>query len=108
MELTLQSPARPAGSVIEALQAEGVSYDIRMGLDLQEVQRKAGVPVLPLRVICGLDAPQRRNNQIGNARVLAARPSRAGVKVGSTSRATKCGRTASRRGAMRKPNLPRR
>lgn len=83
MELTLQSPARPAGSVIEALQAEGVSYDdIRMGLDLQEVQRKAGVPVLPLRVICGLDAPQRRNNQIGNARVLAGTPIPRGRKGG--------------------------
>jgi hypothetical protein len=43
-------------------------------------QRKAGVPVLPLRVICGLDAPQRRNNQIGNARVLAGTPKPRGRK----------------------------
>ena len=77
MELTLQSPARPAGSVIEALQAEGVSYDdIRMGLDLQEAQRKAGVPVLPLRVICGLDAPDAQalvtyTNELGTESTLA-------------------------------------
>lgn len=60
MEHTLRTSA---GSIVEALRAEGVPYDdIRMALDLQEVQRRAAVPVMPLRVICGLEAPQRRRD----------------------------------------------
>lgn len=62
MDFTLHTPPAPAGSAIEALRAEGMSYeDIRMALDLQTAQRHAGVPVLPLRAICGLERPQRRN-----------------------------------------------
>lgn len=83
MELTLRTPETPASSVIEALRGEGVSYDdIRMALDLQASQRQAGAPVLPLRVICGLEAPQRRSGQVGNARVLAGTPKPRGRKGG--------------------------
>ncbi|NKJ02660.1 helix-turn-helix domain-containing protein [Novosphingobium sp. SG707] len=83
MLLTLQTPVQPAGSVIEDLRAEGLSFeDIRMGLDLQEAQRRSGAPVLPLRVICGLDAPQRRTNRVGNARILAGTPKPRGRKGG--------------------------
>lgn len=61
MDFTLERSTVPAGSVVEELRDEGVSYeDIRMALDCQEAQRRAGAPVLPLRVICGLDKPQRR------------------------------------------------
>ncbi|NMN07560.1 MULTISPECIES: helix-turn-helix domain-containing protein [unclassified Novosphingobium] len=54
-------------SAIDSLRAEGVAHDdIRMALDLQAQQRAAGVPVLPLRVICGLE-PRRTSA----ARLLA-------------------------------------
>ncbi|WP_068089483.1 helix-turn-helix domain-containing protein [Novosphingobium rosa] len=77
MELTLRTPASPADSVIEGLRGQGVSEaDIRMALNFQEAQRKAGAPVLPLRVICGLEAVQRETGQITHAQVLAATPQR--------------------------------
>lgn len=65
MDFTLERSTVPAGSVIDELRDEGVSYeDIRMALDCQEAQRRAGAPVLPLRVICGLDKPQRRGDSV--------------------------------------------
>ena len=54
-----------SGSVVDDLRAEGVSYEnIRTALDLQATQRRHGVPVLPLRVICGLEKPQHRNDRV--------------------------------------------
>lgn len=83
MELTLRTPNMPADSVIEELRGEGVSYeDIRMALDFQASQRQAGAPVFPLRVICGLEAPQRRSGRVGTARVLAGTPKPRGRKGG--------------------------
>ena len=38
--------------------------NIRTALDLQATQRRHGVPVLPLRVICGLEKPQHRNDRV--------------------------------------------
>lgn len=83
MELTLRTPHMPASSVIESLRSEGLSYDdIRMALDFQEAQRRAGAPVFPLRVICGLEEAQRRTGSIGNARVLASTSERRRGKGG--------------------------
>lgn len=54
MDYALQKRPAPAGSVIDALRAEGVSeFDINVALALQKTQRNARVPVLSLRVICG-------------------------------------------------------
>lgn len=65
MDITLERSTLPAGSIIDELRDEGVSYDdIRMALDVQEAQRRAGAPVLPLRVICGLEKPLRRNESV--------------------------------------------
>lgn len=47
---------RISGSVYAGLLAEGIGHDdILMAVEFQERQRKAGVAVYPLRVICGLD-----------------------------------------------------
>lgn len=65
MDFTLRQPTGAADSVVDELRAEGVSYeDIRTALDLQATQRQSGVPVLPLRVICGLEQPQRRGSSV--------------------------------------------
>lgn len=60
MDFTLST-----GSIVDELRAEGVAYeDIRTALDLQERQRGAGVTVLPLRVICGLDPYKRTGSNV--------------------------------------------
>lgn len=67
MKTTLKTPEAPAKSVIDALRAMGVSdADISMAVDFQEAQRRAGVPVFPLRVICGLEAPARRSDRMAH------------------------------------------
>lgn len=64
MDFTL-IPSGVAESVVDELRAEGVSFeDIRTALDLQATQRGAGVPVLPLRVICGLEQRQRTGSNV--------------------------------------------
>lgn len=83
MELTLKTPGIPADSVIDALRAQGVSdADIRMALDFQEAQRRAGAPVFPLRVICGLEAPTRRNDRMPHTPASVATPARRRGKGG--------------------------
>lgn len=75
MELTPRTKHFPAHTVIEALRAEGVSdEDIGTALDFQEAQRRAGAPVFPLRVICGLETAERRSGQLSQARILAVKP----------------------------------
>ena len=74
-----------SGSVVEELRAEGISYeDIQTALDYQETQRRYGAPVLPLRVICGLDRQQRRNDTIvlDTTRALLSVPHRGGRPKG--------------------------
>lgn len=77
MDFTLRQSTAPADSVVDELRAEGVAYeDIRTALDLQERQRGAGVPVLPLRVICGLE-PHRRtasNVLLNTTRAIVGTP----------------------------------
>ena len=77
MELTLRTPAAPTASAIDDLRAHGIcDEDIRLAVDFQDVQRRAGVPVFPLRVICGLDTPQRRSGQLGTTPVFTKNPTR--------------------------------
>ena len=81
MGLTLQRSLEPAGSVVDELRADGVSFeDIRTALDFQDTQRRAGVPVLPLKVICGVEKPQRRNDSVllDTTRALIDVPRRGG------------------------------
>jgi len=75
MELTSRTKDLPTRGVIEGLRAEGISdEDIGTALDFQEAQRRAGAPVFPLRVICGLEAAERRSGQLSQTRILAATP----------------------------------
>lgn len=81
MGFTLQTSVEPAGSIVDELRDQGVSYDdIRAALDYQDTQRRHGVPVLPLRVICGLEKPQHRNDRVmlDNTRALLMVPRRGG------------------------------
>lgn len=56
MGFTLRGSREADASVVEELRAQGVPYeDIRTALDLQEHQRRLGVPVMPLRAMCGLE-----------------------------------------------------
>lgn len=81
MGLTLPISMEPSGSIVDELRDQGVSYDdIRAALDYQDTQRRHGVPVLPLRVICGLEKPQRRGDHVmlDNTRALLMVPRRGG------------------------------
>lgn len=85
MGLTLHTSPAMAGSVIDELRAAGVSYeDVQTALAYQEAQRRGGVPVLPLRVICGLDKPQARADRVmlENTRALLMVPRRGGRPQG--------------------------
>jgi hypothetical protein len=65
MDFTLRQSTVPADSVVDELRAEGISYeDIRTALDLQATQRQSGVPVLPLRVICGLEQHKSTSSNV--------------------------------------------
>ena len=77
------------GSVIETLLAEGVSReDIRMALDFQAAQRKAGVTVLSLRTICGRGERRDRASAWKASSALASTPAPA---PGSARRAKPAG-----------------
>ena len=81
MGLTLRTSMEASGSVVDDLRAMGVSYDdIRVALDYQQAQRSSGVPVMPLRVICGLEAPRGLNDRVllDNTRALLMVPRRSG------------------------------
>jgi DNA-binding transcriptional ArsR family regulator len=85
MGLTLQTSPAMAGSVVDELRAAGVSYeDVQIALAYQDAQRRGGVPVLPLRVICGLDKPQARADRVmlENTRALLMVPRRGGRPQG--------------------------
>lgn len=76
----------PAGAVAE-LRASGVrDDDIRAAFEFQEQQRRAGARVLPLRVICGIEAPTReaRSSLSATASRLAGTKPRMQVRRGGT------------------------
>ena len=109
MDFTLRQSTVPADSVVDELRAEGISYeDIRTALDLQATQRQSGVPVLPLRVICGLEQHKSTSSNVllNATRAIVGTPKGGGRLAGSTSRAAKYGRTASGPKAPRRPTSP--
>ncbi|WP_228727363.1 helix-turn-helix domain-containing protein [Novosphingobium aureum] len=76
----------PAGAVAE-LRAIGVrDDDIRAAFEFQEQQRRAGARVLPLRVICGVEAPTReaRSSFSATASQLVGTKPRTRVQRGGT------------------------
>ncbi|MBB3588938.1 helix-turn-helix domain-containing protein [Sphingomonas sp. BK481] len=88
MGFTLQRSMERAGSIVDELRAEGIDdLAIQMALDHQEAQRGAGVPVYPLRVICGLDQLDRRTDRSVGQHALALavaprnRPGKGGLHI---------------------------
>ena len=68
MKLAQQTQYKmPPQSVIDDLLARGVSSeDIHIGITMQERQRGAGAPVLPLAVLVGLEQPNREPQSVLN------------------------------------------
>lgn len=88
MSYAFETPTALKGPVIDSLRADGIDDEtIVMAINYQESQRGAGVPVFPLRVICGLDQPERRaDRKVGSyaatlAKVPRNRPGRGGLHV---------------------------